>query len=83
MMRVVEIGELDQVADDLIGGEFGDEVGAEQFVVAQVAVDGGHGSVHALADLAVGETLLSKHVRLEHEGSLGRVRIVGERHVTS
>lgn len=83
VMRVVEIGELEQMGDDLVGGEFGDEIGAEQLIIAQVTVDGGHRAVHALADLAVGEALLSKHVGLEHEGSLGGVRIVGERHVIS
>ena len=59
VMRVVEIGKLDQVADDLVGGELSDQVAAEQLVVAQITVNGGYGAVHALADLAIGEALLA------------------------
>jgi len=83
MMRVVEIGEVDQVGDDLVGGQFGDDVGPELLEIVHVAVHLGDGAVHALADLAIGETLQSEQVRLKHEGALGRVGIVGERHVTS
>ncbi|MDE2747310.1 MAG: hypothetical protein OXI41_15270 [Chloroflexota bacterium] len=57
VMRVVEIGEVDQVGDDLVGGQFGDDVGPELFEIVHVAVHRGDGAVHALADLAIGETL--------------------------
>ena len=55
---VVEVGELDEVCDELVGGEFVDEVGAEEFEVVEVGGDGGMGAAHALGDLAEGEALL-------------------------
>ena len=49
VLRILGLSELDQVADDLVGGEFADQVGAEEFVVAQVAGDGGDGAVISCA----------------------------------
>ena len=79
-MFVGEVGELDDVGDDLVGGEFLDEVGAEEFEVAEVGGDGGVGAVHAFGDLTEGESLLSELVGLEEFGSAGGVGEVGEGH---
>ena len=80
VMGVVEIGELDQMGGDLVGGEFGDDVVTELLEVVEVSVDGGDGAAHALADLSVGESLLSEGVGFEHLGSSGLVGVVGEWH---
>ena len=80
VMRVVGVAEVDQMADDLVGGEFVDEVGAEEFVVAQVAEGGGGRAVQALGDLSDGEALFSELLSVQDFGSAGRVWVAWEGH---
>ena len=80
VMIGVDLGELDRVDDDLVGGDFAHQVEAEELVVAQVAGDGGVGAAHDLGDLAEGESLRAELVGLEDSGPAGGVGIVGMGH---
>jgi len=80
VVGVVVVAEVDQVGHDLVGGEVLDQVAAEEFEVAQVGVDGGDGALHALGDLAHGESLHAELLGLEDAGASGGVGVVGEGH---